>query len=101
MIGGVAVGYQLLWIVGTSALAILALAVFFGLTRTGKAMRACAIDREAAALQGIPVARMLSLAFALSAALRALAGILITPTQYTAFRTRRPAGGSAECGALG
>lgn len=90
MFGNVAVGYQLVWIVGASALAILALALFFGLTRTGKAMRACAIDREAAALQGIPVARMLSLAFALSAALGALAGILITPTQYTAFNVGVP-----------
>jgi branched-chain amino acid transport system permease protein len=90
MLGGVAIGYQLLWIIGTSALAIAALAVFFGATRIGKAMRACAIDREAASLQGIPVSRMLSLAFGLSAALGALAGILITPTQYTAFNVGVP-----------
>jgi branched-chain amino acid transport system permease protein len=90
IIGGVAIGYQVLWIIGTSALAIAALALFFGTTRTGKAMRACAIDREAASLQGIPVSRMLSLAFGLSAALGALAGILITPTQYTAFNVGVP-----------
>jgi branched-chain amino acid transport system permease protein len=90
MLGGVAIGYQLLWIIGASALAIAALALFFGMTRTGKAMRACAIDREAASLQGIPVSRMLSLAFGLSAALGALAGILITPTQYTAFNVGVP-----------
>jgi branched-chain amino acid transport system permease protein len=90
VLGGIAVGYQLLWIIGASALAIAALALFFGTTRTGKAMRACAIDREAASLQGIPVSRMLSLAFGLSAALGALAGILITPTQYTAFNVGVP-----------
>lgn len=90
MLGGVAVGWQFVWIVGASLLVVLLLALFFGTTRTGKAMRACAINREAAALQGIPVSRMLSLAFALSAALGAVAGILITPTQYTAFNVGVP-----------
>ena len=90
MIGPVAIGYQLIWIVGGSLAIVAALAAFFGLTRTGKAMRACSINREAAALQGIPVSRMLALAFALSAALGAIAGILITPTQYTAFNVGVP-----------
>ncbi len=89
-IGGVAVSYQLLWIVGSSLLAVAALAAFFRLTRTGKAMRAVAINREAAALQGIPVSRMLAAAFAISAGLGAMAGILITPTQYTAFNVGVP-----------
>ncbi|MGG2362165.1 hypothetical protein ACE4Z5_24660, partial [Salmonella enterica] len=58
MIGGVAISYQLLWIVGCSLAVVGLLALFFRTTRTGKAMRAVAIDREAAALQGIPVSRM-------------------------------------------
>ncbi|SEG31187.1 branched-chain amino acid ABC transporter permease [Bosea lathyri] len=90
MLGNVAVGYQFLWIVGGSLTIVGLLAAFFSLTRTGKAMRACSINREAAALQGIPVSRMLALAFALSAALGAIAGILITPTQYTAFNVGVP-----------
>ncbi|MBN9530853.1 MAG: branched-chain amino acid ABC transporter permease [Alphaproteobacteria bacterium] len=85
MLAGVAISYQLLWIVGCSLAVVGLLALFFRTTRTGKAMRAVAIDREAAALQGIPVSRMLALAFALSAALGAIGGILITPTQFTAF----------------
>ncbi|MDH7794943.1 MULTISPECIES: branched-chain amino acid ABC transporter permease [unclassified Beijerinckia] len=88
--GGVAVSLQLIWILATSCLIVAGLAVFFQKTKTGKAMRACAIDREAAALQGIPVKRMLALSFALSAALGALAGVLITPTQYTAFNVGVP-----------
>lgn len=88
--GGVAVSYQLLWIVGASLIAVGGLAAFFRLSRTGKAMRACAINREAAALQGIPVSRMLAAAFAISAGLGATAGILITPTQYTAFNVGVP-----------
>jgi len=89
-IAGVAVNFQFLWIVGASVVAILLLGAFFKSTKTGKAMRACAINREAAALQGIPVSRMLALAFALSAGLGALAGILITPTQYTAYNVGVP-----------
>ncbi|GGH27957.1 branched-chain amino acid ABC transporter permease [Alsobacter metallidurans] len=90
MLGRVAISVQLLWILGASALVIAALTAFFRYTLAGKAMRACSIDREAAALQGIPVKRMLALSFALSAALGATAGILITPTQYTAFNVGVP-----------
>ncbi len=89
-IAGVAISYQFLWIIGASLAIVAALGAFFRTTRTGKAMRACAINREAAALQGIPVSRMLALSFALSAGLGAVAGILITPTQYTAFNVGVP-----------
>jgi branched-chain amino acid transport system permease protein len=89
-IGGLAVSFQFLWIIGLSLLLIWLLDLFFKKTRIGKAMRACAINREAAALQGIPVTRMLALSFALSAALGAVAGVLITPTQYTAFNVGVP-----------
>ena len=89
-IAGVALSYQFFWIVGCSGLVIAGLGQFFASTKTGKAMRACAINAEAAALQGIPVSRMLALSFALSAALGALAGVLVTPTQYTAFNVGVP-----------
>jgi branched-chain amino acid transport system permease protein len=89
-IGDIAISYQFLWIVGGAALVIALLAVFFSSTKTGKAMRACSIDRDAAALLGIPVSRMLALAFGLSAALGAFAGVLITPTQYTSFNLGVP-----------
>jgi len=89
-LAGVAISYQFLWIFGCSALVIIGLGWFFASTATGKAMRACSIDRDAAALQGIPVSRMLALSFALSAALGALAGVLVTPTQYTAFNVGIP-----------
>jgi len=89
-VAGVAISFQFLWILACSALVILGLAWFFASTKTGKAMRACSINRDAAALQGIPVSRMLALSFALSAALGALAGVLVTPTQYTAFNVGVP-----------
>jgi branched-chain amino acid transport system permease protein len=90
MLGSVAISYQFLWITGASLLVVALLALFFRFTRVGKAMRAVSINREAAALQAIPVSLMLALAFALSAALGAIAGILITPTQYTAFNIGVP-----------
>jgi branched-chain amino acid transport system permease protein len=90
MIGRLAINYQSLWIMGGSLLIVVALGVFFKRTRLGKGMRACSINAEAAALQGIPVSTMLTLSFALSAVLGALAGVLLTPTQYTAFNMGVP-----------
>jgi branched-chain amino acid transport system permease protein len=55
-------------------------------------MRACAINPEVASMLAIPVERMLSYSFALSAALGAVGGILITPTQYTAYHIGVPMG---------
>jgi branched-chain amino acid transport system permease protein len=89
-LAGLAISFQFLWIVACAALAIVLLSWFLSATKTGKAMRACSINPEAAALQGIPVSRMLALAFAFSAGLGALAGVLITPTQYTAFNVGVP-----------
>lgn len=90
MLGKVAINYQLISIAGASILLVALLALFFSRTRVGRAMRACSINREAAALQGIPVSRMLGYAFALSAGLGAIAGVLITPTQFTAFNVGVP-----------
>jgi branched-chain amino acid transport system permease protein len=91
-LGQVAIGYQLFWILGCGALMVGGLWLFFTRSRAGRALRACAQDKEAAALLGIPVKRMLLLAFALSAALGAVAGILVTPTQYTAYGIGTPFG---------
>ncbi|MCK9919134.1 branched-chain amino acid ABC transporter permease [Microbacteriaceae bacterium K1510] len=91
-IGPIAFGYQLFWILGCGMLMVIALSLFFSKTRVGRALRACSQNRESAALLGIPVQGMLMLSFALSAALGAAAGILITPTQYTAYSVGGPFG---------
>ena len=91
-LGPIAIDYQLFWVLGCGALMVVALELFFNKTRVGRALRACAQNREAAALVGIPVGAMLMLSFALSAALGAAAGILITPTQYTAYSVGGPFG---------
>jgi branched-chain amino acid transport system permease protein len=82
---GVAVSLQTPWIVLVSLAACGLLAVLYRYTLVGKAMRACAINMEVAQLLGIRVNRIVALAFAISGALGALAGILLTPLQYTSF----------------
>ena len=55
---------------------MIALTLFTGKTRTGKAMRACSEDKEAAQLMGISVNKTISITFAIGSALAAIAGIL-------------------------
>ena len=70
-----------------SAMLILGPVVVAGLTwflrrgRWGRALRAAAANPEAARLDGIPAARMSTLAWALAAALSALTAILVSPTR--------------------
>jgi len=70
---------QTLWIIGILCVVVAILALFFNFTMVGKAMRACAVNPVAASLVGINVKKMVLLSFALSAALGAIAGIIITP----------------------
>ncbi|MEM7537959.1 MAG: branched-chain amino acid ABC transporter permease [Chloroflexota bacterium] len=70
---------QSFWIWGTTALVMILLALFFERTMWGKALRACAINRQAARLMGISPNRMSALSFALAAALGAIGGIVLAP----------------------
>ena len=56
---------------------MIALTLFTGKTRTGKAMRACAEDKGAAELMGINVNKTISITFAIGSALAAIAGVLL------------------------
>lgn len=78
---------QVLWVLGVSAVAVALLTWFFRRTLTGKAILAVSHNRLAARLMGISVRRVLAVSFALSAALGALAGILIAPIAFTAWDT--------------
>ena len=79
MVMGAALLPQTLWIVGILAVVVTGYVLFFNHTMTGKCMRACAINRDAARLAGINDRNMVMLAFALSAGIGAVAGIIITP----------------------
>ena len=76
---GAAIAPQSLWVIGTTVLVILLLVAYFYFTIHGKAMRACALDRTAARLMGIRVNATVMLSFGMSAALGAIAGIVLTP----------------------
>lgn len=78
-IGGGGIDPQRLWVMGLAALSVAAVQLFFKYTLAGKAMRACAINRAAARLVGISIDRMVRLSFAMSAALAALGGVVLTP----------------------
>jgi branched-chain amino acid transport system permease protein len=82
---GASINRQTIWIVAVSLLLVFGLGALYRRTALGKAMRACAIDAEVAQVLGIRLERVTATAFALSAALGAVGGILIAPTQYTAF----------------
>jgi len=62
--------------VALSVLLMIGLHLFIRYTSLGKAMRACAEDRVAAALMGIPIDSMISLAFLIGSALAGAGGVL-------------------------
>ena len=84
-LGGATIVPQSLWVVGVTLVVVAALWWFFNRTLHGKAMLATSHNRLAAQLVGISVRRVLLVSFGLSAALGALAGILIAPITFTAW----------------
>jgi len=84
-IAGAALLPQSLWVIGVTLAIVLALSWFFGRTLLGKAILATSHQRLAAQLVGINVRRVVFISFGLSAALGAVAGILITPITLTAW----------------
>jgi branched-chain amino acid transport system permease protein len=74
-VGGVALTIQGLWIIGVTVVLLVVLYLFTNHTWTGKKMTATASDPTAASLSGIYTNRMVLLAFAISAAIGAIAGI--------------------------
>ena len=84
-IAGAALLPQSLWVLGVTLAIVLALSWFFGRTLLGKAILATSHQRLAAQLVGINVRQVVFISFGLSAALGAVAGILITPITLTAW----------------
>jgi len=78
-IGGASILPQAVAILVITALAIVALVLFFRGTRLGLAMRAVASNQAAAAIVGIRVGRIKAASFALAGGLGGLAGVLVTP----------------------
>src|SRR5215813_1216865 len=82
---GAAIAVQSLVVVALAVAAIVALQIFLNRTRTGRCMQATAQNPAVARILGIPVERMIMLAFVINAALAALASALVTPIYLAKF----------------
>ena len=76
---GVSVPWQRLVAFGISILLLVGLWLFLRRTRLGWALRACAQDREAAALQGMSINKLALLAMGLGAGMAGAAGAIMAP----------------------
>jgi len=84
-VGGAALLPQSLLVLAGVAIILVALWLFLSRTLTGKSMLATAENPLAAGLVGINTSRMIGLSFAVSAAIGAVGGILVTPIALTSY----------------
>lgn len=75
--GELSVSYTTIVTILACIVIMIALTVFTGKTKLGKAMRACSEDKDAARLMGINVDLTISATFAIGSALAAIAGVLL------------------------
>ena len=80
--GGLIIGMEHVVIIATSVVLCSALFVLFRYTRVGIAMQAASQNQLAAYYMGIPVKRLNGLIWATSAAVAAVAGILLAPITF-------------------
>jgi len=85
LVAGAAIIPQSLWVMLGALVVFVGLWLFFTRTLTGKAVLATANNRLAAQLVGINTSFVMTLSFALSAAIGALAGVLVTPITLTSY----------------
>ena len=81
-LAGVRMQPQQLLIIATLVVTVVAVTTFLARTVWGKALSAVAQNRAAAALSGIPPAAVAALAYGISGALAALAGVLLAPVTF-------------------
>src|SRR5216684_4132304 len=84
-LSGAAIQPQSFWVLGGTAVIVTLLYAFLELTLLGKAVLATAANRLAAHLVGINTRTVMALAFGGSAAIGAVAGVLITPITLTSY----------------
>jgi len=85
VVGGAAILPQSLAVLGVAAVIVLLLWALINRTLLGKAIVATASNQLAARLAGINTRLMVGLSFAISAAIGAAAGIVITPITFTSY----------------
>lgn len=76
---------QTLWVVGLTVVIVAVLQVFYRRSLFGTAIRACAVNPTAARLQGISYRKVVLFSFAVSGAVSAAAGVMITPISFMSY----------------
>lgn len=99
-IGGAAIIPQSLWVVGITGVMMLAVYFFYDHTGFGKAMNAAATNRHGARLVGINVSSMMIWAFAISAALGAIGGVIVAPITMASYDMGTMLGLKGFCAAI-
>lgn len=84
-VGGATILPQSLWVIGGAVVLVAGLDLFLRRTLLGKAVLATAANRLAARLVGVNVGVILAFAFGVSAAIGAIAGVLVAPITLTRY----------------
>jgi branched-chain amino acid transport system permease protein len=84
-IGQATIVPQTLWVVGLTVVVVVGLTIFYRKSLFGTAIRACAVNPSAARLQGISYRRVVIFTFALTGAVAAAAGVMVTPISFMSY----------------
>jgi branched-chain amino acid transport system permease protein len=98
--GGGVVAVRTFPVLAVAVLIAVAADLFISRSRTGRALRAVADDVDAASMCGVPVERVVVVAFALAGALAAAAGLLDSPGHSVAVDSGVPLGLAGAAAAL-
>jgi branched-chain amino acid transport system permease protein len=97
---GATMAVQSLIVLALAIAAVVGLQLFLNRTRTGRQMQATAQNPTVARILGIPVARMILIAFVINAGLAALASALVTPIYLAKFSNGETLGIAAFIAAI-
>lgn len=86
-VGGLLVSGQSLVVIGVTFVLVVSMALFFGRSMIGKALRATAMNRVGARLMGIPTELSGDISFAMAALIAAISGLLIAPLTTVYYDT--------------
>ena len=86
-VGSLSIPYLTIITIAACILIIFCLQMFIRNTKTGRAMRACSEDRDAAALMGINVNKIISITFAIGSGLAGIAAFLLAATYPSVYPT--------------
>lgn len=86
-LGSLSISYSTLITMAACIVIILVLSWFINNTKTGRAMRACSEDRDAATLMGINVNKIISITFAIGSGLAAVAAVLLCSAYPSVYPT--------------